>query len=194
MTDLFIGEHPRLEAEMLENKNAPCAVITHPHPQMGGNMHNNVVLAARDAAFAHGFTTMRFNFRGTGRSGGCYDNGLGEIQDLKTALAHAGQSAFIIGYSFGSWVAANLLAEQNMPAILISPPTGMFEFPDLQAPNIWAVTGSRDQFCNTEILNDIIFPDHLTVSEGVDHFWFGMEDTLEKALTPILNQIGSLPG
>ena len=63
------------------------AVITHPHPLFGGDMANNVVLTAVRALAARGMTTLRFNFRGVGRSTGTYGGGLEEADDVAAALA-----------------------------------------------------------------------------------------------------------
>ncbi len=57
-------------------------VICHPHPLMGGSMHNNVVEAIRDIFALHNYTTLRFNFRGAGNSTGSYDEGRGEQEDI----------------------------------------------------------------------------------------------------------------
>ena len=57
-------------------------VICHPHPLMGGSMHNNVVEAIREAFAAEKYSTLRFNFRGVGHSTGVYDEGRGEQEDI----------------------------------------------------------------------------------------------------------------
>src|SRR5512136_751774 len=58
-------------------------VLCHPHPQYGGDMDHPVVTTAAGAAFEEGFSTLRFNFRGVGESGGSYGEGIGERQDVK---------------------------------------------------------------------------------------------------------------
>ena len=57
-------------------------VITHPHPHYGGNMHNSVVELIKCVGTEHGYSTLRFNFRGTGSSEGHFDEGLGDQNDL----------------------------------------------------------------------------------------------------------------
>src|SRR5262245_20436228 len=66
---------------------AAVAVVCHPHPLFGGTMHNKVVHAAAEALARRGLPTLRFNFRGVGRSTGRHDNGRGEQDDLTAALA-----------------------------------------------------------------------------------------------------------
>lgn len=173
---------------VFEGAGARRAVITHPHPLYGGTMDNNVVLAARDAALSAGFATLRFNFRGVGRSSGVHDDGRGEVHDLAAAIAEAGARPLLIGYSFGAWVCASLLQQQSLPCILISPPTGMFAFPVLQTDPLRVVVGSHDQFCDLQALRASLDAERLTVVPGIDHFWFGREQGLRDFLTPILRQ------
>lgn len=187
MQRAFIGVDPRLEA-VFEGEGQRRAVITHPHPLYGGTMDNNVVLAARDAALSAGFATLRFNFRGVGRSSGVHDDGRGEVHDLETALAEAGERPVLIGYSFGAWVCASLLRQQSLPCILISPPTGMFAFPAMQDAPVQAVVGSHDQFCDRQALQASLDDGSLTIIPGIDHFWFGREQVLRDFLAPILRQ------
>nr|MCU0539985.1 alpha/beta hydrolase [Desulfobacterales bacterium] len=62
-------------------------VVTHPHPLYGGDMDNPVVLAVCRAFRRKGFSTLRFNFRGVGGSGGHHDRGVGECDDVRAAGA-----------------------------------------------------------------------------------------------------------
>jgi uncharacterized protein len=183
---MFIGDDPRLEAALDEIPGAPCAVITHPHPLYGGDMHNNVVMAARDAALTNGFSALRFNFRGTGRSGGRYDNGKGEIEDLDTALISAGKNPMIIGYSFGAWIASMYLAEHSLPCILISPPTAMFEVSLPEKKDVWVIASNMDQYADISKLRGLVPADRLHMCQGIDHFWFGDERVLTDRLNKIL--------
>ena len=60
-------------------------IVTHPHPLYGGQMDNPVVDSVRRIYRQHGYTTLRFNFRGTGNSQGKYADGVGEQADVKAA-------------------------------------------------------------------------------------------------------------
>jgi len=49
---------------------------------MGGSMYNHVVETIQEAFATEGFSTLRFNFRGVGKSSGMYDEGRGEQEDI----------------------------------------------------------------------------------------------------------------
>jgi uncharacterized protein len=111
------GPAGRIEARYHHERgpNTPVALILHPHPQFGGTMNNQVVYHLYYAFQKRGFSVLRFNFRGVGRSEGLFDNGPGELADAATALdwlqaynADA-QTCWIAGVSFGAWIAMQLL-------------------------------------------------------------------------------------
>ena len=186
MPALFIGDNPRLEAVFEDKGSDMCVIITHPHSQMGGNMHNNVVMAAWKASLEKGLSTVRFNFRGVGRSSGSFDNGNGEMNDLASVISYVEKPVIIIGYSFGAWVTAQYMKHHNtpLPCIFISPPTGMFTFPDMKQDKVWTITGEADQFCSIPVLQGLLEKDRIEIVRYVDHFWF----TGEEQLAPYLNE------
>jgi hypothetical protein len=191
MPALFIGDNPRLEAVFEDKGSDMCVIITHPHSQMGGNMHNNVVMAAWKASLEKGLSTVRFNFRGVGRSSGSFDNGNGEMNDLASVISYAGKPVIIIGYSFGAWVAAQYMKhfDTPLPCIFISPPTGMFTFPDMKQDKVWTITGEADQFCSIPVLQGLLEKDRIEIVRYVDHFWFTGEEQLASYLNEKLNLI-----
>ena len=85
---IFPGPEGRLEGRYhpQKEKDAPIAIVLHPHPQFGGTMNNKVVYNLHYAFYNMGFTVLRFNFRGVGRSQGEYDQGVGELSDAASAL------------------------------------------------------------------------------------------------------------
>ena len=85
---IFPGPEGRLEGRYhpQKTKDAPIAIVLHPHPQFGGTMNNKVVYNLHYAFYNMGFTVLRFNFRGVGRSQGEYDLGIGELSDAASAL------------------------------------------------------------------------------------------------------------
>jgi alpha/beta superfamily hydrolase len=114
---MFAGPDGRLEGRYHHSKEtgAPLALIMHPHPLHGGTMNNRVAYTMYQSFQKLGFSVMRFNFRGVGRSQGRYDGGIGEISDAAAALDwmqavnpnHGG--LWISGYSFGAFVGMQLL-------------------------------------------------------------------------------------
>ncbi len=177
----------------------PSAVICHPHPVYGGTMGNNVVMALTRALQQTGHATLRFNFRGVGRSEGRYAEGTGEIEDVRAAIAFvrqesgAGDSPTILaGYSFGSWVAANSLDGDSVVShlILVAPPTSMFSFSalndDKQERARHFIVGERDQYCDRAVLQEIFDrlpePKTIRVIPRADHFFFGRDRALGEAV------------
>lgn len=139
MPDVFFnGGVGRIEAKYHSGpyNNSPAVLILHPDPKSGGTMHNKVVYALHRAFSDLGFATLRFNFRGVGKSEGAHDNGEGELSDAAAALDWL-QSNFkhttqywIAGFSFGSWIAMQLLMRRPEFAgfITISPPANKYDF------------------------------------------------------------------
>src|SRR4028118_1678702 len=85
---IFPGPEGRLEGRFSPGlrPRAPVALILHPHPQGGGTMNNAIVQAMYKTFVRRGFATLRFNFRGVGKSQGVFDNGIGELSDAASAL------------------------------------------------------------------------------------------------------------
>ena len=89
------------------------AVIAHPHPQFAGTMTNKVVQTLARACVQTGWRALRFNFRGVGASAGQWDEGRGEVDDMRAALAAVappGEQLVIAGFSFGAYVASQVIA------------------------------------------------------------------------------------
>ena len=118
ITEIFIpGPAGRLEAKYYKSKKntSPIALVLHPHPQYGGTMNNKVVYQLYQTFVNKGFATLRFNFRGVGRSEGSYDRGEGDLSDAASALdwlqtVHTDASqCWVAGFSFGAWIGMQLL-------------------------------------------------------------------------------------
>ena len=113
----FSGPEGRLEGryQPAKKKGAPIAIILHPHPQFGGTMNNQIVYNLFYTFHERGFSVLRFNFRGVGRSEGTFDHGSGELSDAASALDWMqtinpdARSCWIAGVSFGAWIGMQLL-------------------------------------------------------------------------------------
>ncbi len=154
---LVNGPEGRLEARYRHGRapDAPIALILHPHPQHGGTMNNRVVYTLYHIFAAAGFSVLRFNFRGVGRSQGTYDNGVGELSDAAAALdwlqsfnANA-RSCWIGGFSFGAWIAMQVLMRRPEidGFVSVAPPANMYDFSFLApCPSSGLILhGSRDE-------------------------------------------------
>ena len=132
------GPEGRLEGRFMPaaDKTAPLALVLHPEPNLGGNMNNRVSLGMYNHFKNRGFSVLRFNFRGVGRSMGNYTDGEGELSDAATALdwlesqCPDARSCWIAGFSFGSWIGMQLMMRRPeiIGFISVTPPATTRDF------------------------------------------------------------------
>ena len=135
---MFAGPDGRLEGRYHHSKEtgAPLALILHPHPLHGGTMNNRIAYTMYQSFQKLGFSVMRFNFRGVGRSQGSFDNGVGELSDAASALDWVqsihpeAQTTWVAGVSFGALIGMQLLMRRPeiRGFISIAPPANMYDF------------------------------------------------------------------
>ena len=173
-----------------------AAVVCHPHPLFGGTMHNKVVYQAAKSLDALGIPVLRFNFRGMGLSAGAHARGFGELGDVRAALdflasEFPGVPLLLAGFSFGAWVGMQVGCEDQRVAHLIGLgiPVNSTDFSFLlqcNKPKLF-VHGSNDEHGAIEKVKALIpaLPgdNRLVVVEGVDHFFAGKLDQLDRAIT-----------
>lgn len=177
--------------------DAPAAVVCHPHPMYGGSMDNNVVDAILTALWQAGYATLRFNFRGVGRSEGEHDGGPGEVDDAIAAarfiLAQPGVrngGLLMAGYSFGAMVAVGAGYEHSDIAriVAVALPIAMADvrIPDGASKPILLVSGDRDSYspaAEVQALKDKIGDSaRVEILAGADHFFGGMEGDLSRVI------------
>jgi len=192
------GPAGRLEARYhhAEPANSPIALILHPHPLYGGNMNNQVVYDLYYGFQRQGFSVLRLNFRGVGRSQGEYDQGAGELSDAATALDWLqmlkpnAQQCWIAGFSFGAWIAMQLLMRRPEINGFISaaPPANLYDFSFLApCPASGLIAhGDADKavpLADVEKLNERLKAQKgitidLRVIEGADHFFTNKTEEL----------------
>jgi uncharacterized protein len=134
---ILAGPEGRLEGRYQPGNGAraPVAILLQPHPAQG-TMNHPIVLAMYQTFVKRGFATLRFNFRGVGRSQGTFDNGIGELSDAASALDWMQQfnpeahTTWVAGFSFGAWIGMQLLMRRPeiKGFISIAPPANMYDF------------------------------------------------------------------
>jgi uncharacterized protein len=189
---VFFGQGDvNCEGLYADSGSAIGAVISHPHSLMGGEMRNPVVETLADTLFGEGMSTLRFNFRGVGRSKGFFDEGRGEQDDVLAAVSfmeHQGiREVMLAGYSFGAWVNAGVIVRRYLlPAIFVSPPIHLleFDFPNLQGKVGLIICGDRDQFCPSEEIRIVAsaLSCRLDIIPDTDHFFTAKEKALAESV------------
>ena len=177
---IFAGPDGRLEGRYhpQKDRDAPIAIVLHPHPAYGGTMNNKVVYNLHYAFYNLGFTVLRFNFRGVGRSQGEYDQGIGELSDAASALDYLqamnqnSKQCWVAGFSFGAWIGMQLLMRR---------PANLYDFSFL-APcpsSGLIINGTADKVAPPKDTKTLVNKLHeqkgITIThteiEGADHFF-----------------------
>lgn len=211
---LFLGG-PAGRLEALLNAGASnathAAVVCHPHPLFGGTLHNKVVFHTMKALNSFGLPVLRFNFRGTGLSQGEHDHGVGEVDDVRTALdwldSEFHMPIIFAGFSFGS--AVGLRAAYSDPRVKAVVGVGTPVAPvaaDEEEPRVYTfgflngctkpklfVSGARDQFGPRDKLEALVAsipePKKLIIIEGADHFFAGRLRELREAIEAWIREV-----
>ena len=204
---IFNGPEGRLEGRYKQQpeKGAPIAMILHPLPQLGGNMNNPVTYQLYQTFQQRGFTVMRFNFRGVGRSQGDFDHGIGELSDAATALDWLqsfnpdAQQCWVAGSSFGAWIGMQLLMRRPEISgfISVSPPANLYDFSFLApCPTSGLIThGDEDKIVPQEDVEKMV--ERLQAQRGIEiayesikganHFYDQKDDQLSGKVNQYLD-------
>ena len=208
---IFNGPDGRLEGRYHQSKkpNAPIAIVLHPHPLHGGNMNNRVVFIMFNTFVERGFSVLRFNFRGVGRSQGAFDNGVGELSDAAYAFDWMQQFnsnspfCWIGGYSFGALISMQLMMRRPEIEgfVSISPPAGTEDFSFLApCPSSGLIIhGDKDTHVPLDAVKKLAqkldgqknISVNLSIVKGADHFYKDNMDNLSKEVASYLDK--SLP-
>ena len=205
---ILTGGAGRIEARYNPGKrsNAPVALILPPHPKAGGNMDYPVVAQLYLLFMQRGFATLRFNFRGVGRSQGEFDAGIGELSDAATALDWlqgnnpTASQCWIAGYSFGAYIGMQLLMRrpETDGFISVSPPANMYDFSFLApcpASGLF-LHGTNDTVTPSVEVDRVVAK--LRTQKGIiidyelvdnaTHFWGGQVDEVERRTAAYLDK------
>ena len=207
---IFAGPEGRLEGRYHphSDRDAPIALILHPHPKFGGTMNNPATHALHYAFRDLGFTVMRFNFRGVGRSQGEFDQGIGELSDAASALDYlqamnqSARACWVAGISFGAWIGMQLLMRRPEISgfISVSPPANLYDFSFL-APcpsSGLIINGAADRIVPGEEVEKLaaklkaqrgITITHQTVPEANHFFEKGMEGLVARVKDYVLQRM-----
>jgi len=193
----FLSEEYEIEGLLNQRDEKKGVVVTHPHPLYGGDMYNLVVESIVHVYHMKGYSTLKFNFRGVGRSQGTYDDGLGEQKDVLSALSFLADMGMeridLAGYSFGAWVNAHAIQADTLTnqMIMVSPPVGFMDFNSIVTMDAlkFVVTGNRDDIAPANVIEKMIAswnPNaRFEVIDGADHFYGGYLNQLEAVLASI---------
>jgi len=160
-------------------------VVCHPHPSFGGTMLNKVAHTLARSFVSAGFAALRFNFRGVGQSGGCFDNGKGEVDDVLAAAAWLREELpqrplWLAGFSFGAAMAF-IAAVTHKPdgLVTVAPAISRFvDAPDRQPDCPWLIVqGDQDELVDVDEIIDWVNTlrpgPQLQVIAGTEHFFHG---------------------
>lgn len=192
----FAGPAGELEALIDNPASAPTAVavVCHPHPLYHGSMHNKVAYILARAFNDLGAVSLRFNFRGVGRSEGGYDEGAGETLDALAAMdwlvaRFAGLPLWLAGFSFGAYVA--LRAQSQRPVqrlVTVAPAVERFDTTRIELPRMpWLlVQGDTDEVVSPQAVFDwaagLAAQPRTAVLKGAGHFFHGRLNELRQTV------------
>lgn len=192
------GPEGRLEGRYSPGRapRVPIAIILHPHPGSNGTMNEGITLALYNLFQKRGFATLRFNFRGVGRSQGEFDNGIGELSDAASALDWVQQFnpeapfTFVAGFSFGALIGMQLLMRRPeiRGFISVAPPANLYDFGFL-APcpsSGLIINGGADEVVTPagvqKLVDKLKTQKHITIEhqvmDGANHFFENERDEL----------------
>lgn len=204
MEDIFFTSSAgRIEGRFTKSADnrAPAVLVLHPHPLYGGTMNNTVVHNIFNIFVENGFSVLKINFRGVGKSAGKFDNGIGELSDAASAMdwlhlnSPLSSKYWIAGFSFGSWIGTQLMMRRPEITnfVAISPPVKKYDFSFLTPCPIpgLIIQGNNDSIVSEEeVLN---FVDNLMqhkttqidckIINGADHFFRTKIDEMRLTLS-----------
>lgn len=194
------GDIECLVEEVSGSDRSICALVCHPHPLFGGSMDNKVVHTVSRALHRLGINTVRFNFRGVGKSQGEHDEGRGETDDALAVIdwmlgRWPASALWLAGFSFGAWIALRAAGARDCAQLItVAPPVQRFAIKEEPEPDCpWLIVqGDADELVDSaaviDWVNQLPPGPELVVLPEVDHFFHGALTELRETL------IGNLEG
>ncbi|MDR0677502.1 MAG: alpha/beta hydrolase [Holosporaceae bacterium] len=204
---VLTGNVGRIEAKYCHSKqpDAPLVMVLHPNPLQGGTMNNRVTVTLYNAFIENGFSAIRFNFRGVGKSEGTYDKGEGELTDTAAVLDwirsinNGSRKLWVAGFSFGALIGMQLLMRRPEISGFVSvcPPANLYDFSFLAPCPVsgMIINGQDDVICPTENVNKLV--EKLNNQKGIsidyrvipncDHSFKNHLDTIKNCVKDHLN-------
>ena len=195
---LIAGPAGKIEAILSEPKTRPtaCGIICHPDPEQEGTMHNKVVTALNWAMETSSFATIRFNYRGVGKSEGTHGHVTGELEDARAVYRWLNEKypdlpMHLAGFSFGAFIAAQLTTEFTIQSLVTAAPVitrgNYAELNKINCPWL-AVVGEEDELVSVEVIerykNDFKQNFELIPFPQTTHFFHGqlipLRETVKK--------------
>ena len=185
----------RIETPQNLEQVAAFGVICHPHPLFGGTLDNKVVYSLARAFHDLGVPTIRFNFRGVGRSAGSFADGIGETDDALAVVAAGREkwpdaALWLGGFSFGGAVAVRVAAQAD-PArlVTVAPAIRRVSLDGVPMPTCpWLIIqGDHDELVDhkevIEWASRRVPPPQIALLPGVEHFFHGKLNELRDAVS-----------
>lgn len=177
-----------------KDRKSIFALLCHPHPMYGGSMHDTILDIVEEATINLGINTIRFNFRGTGKSDGTH-SGTEEYLDVISVARWlqddcGAENIILIGYSFGAsmaWKAEKDIANR-LATILIAPPTPLATRDRSEKDKIQIISGDLDPYCESSVLSQMEQVEVSPVS-GADHFFSGEAERLQQVIIATIGKL-----
>jgi len=192
----FAGSAGMLEGLLNNPPDEPqaIAVVCHPHPLQHGAMTNKVTYILARAFNDLGAVSLRFNFRGVGKSAGSFDNGIGETGDALAAMdwlsnEYPGLPLWVGGFSFGAYIALRAQSERSVKRLVtVAPAVEHFDTVPIELPVCpWLlIQGDADEVVSSQAVlewtNKLPHPPSLAVLKGAGHFFHGRLNELRQTV------------
>jgi len=165
-------------------------------------MHNKVVFKVAQTLQAMQIPALRFNFRGVGHSTGTYDEGRGEMDDVRYALdflsnRYPGLPVVLGGFSFGAYIAVRVAAIDDRAQVMfgLGVPARSFDGETLQGshkPKLF-IHGTADELApyNAAVkwFEQVPAPKSMVAVQGADHFFQGRLDEVQAILVSFMQTL-----